>query len=380
MVAVRLGIVTTDDVGWKTVRQRWEQDLAEYNPKFYHIEDYRRPLTGLTRRYGAKSIGDSLAGRVAAQAAIDEGANVVLMSTLQYAPLLPAKAKVRYLIYGDGTTAQLTRLFGGKRLGFPGSWITPHLQDVANHRSQFLCTSEWFRDQLRAELIIPPDQLALLPFYVDVERWKPAARRDDRPFKAVFFGAFGADFRRRGGDIVYAMAAMERFEDVEFHIVSHTAAAGGGNVRVHRQMTPDSDDLIRLVQSCHVMVLPTRADISSLAAMEASACAVPVITTRCGGIPEIVLDEITGSVLPAADLDLFSEELARYRDDASLVARRGENARRHVEQSFAKAKHVAALRALIEIAASQLPPQTERQAWPRAIAFGLDQTWSSAEA
>jgi glycosyltransferase involved in cell wall biosynthesis len=377
VVAVRLGIVTTDDVGWKTVRQRWERDLAEYNPEFFHIEDYRRPITRLTRRYGARSLGDSLAGRAAAQAAIAAGVNVVLLSTLQYAPLLPAKPKVRYLIYGDSTTAQLTRLFGGKRLGFPGSWITPHLQHVANHRSQFLCMSEWFRETLRAEFIIPPDQLALLPFYVDLERWKPAERRDENPFKVIFLGA---DLRRKGGDLVYAMAAMERFQDVEFHIVSREAVPAGANVHIHRGMTADSDDLVRLVQSCHVMVLPTRADMSPIAALEASACEVPVIITRCGGTAEIVLDQHTGSVLPRVDVALFSNEVAKYRDNPSLAIERGENARRHAEQNFCRAKHLAALRELIDVAASRLPPETERQAWPRAIAFGLAQGWSGAEA
>jgi hypothetical protein len=29
---VNLGIVTVDHVGWKTVRKRWEEDLAEYAP------------------------------------------------------------------------------------------------------------------------------------------------------------------------------------------------------------------------------------------------------------------------------------------------------------------------------------------------------------
>ncbi len=68
------------------------------------------------------------------------------------------------------------------------------------------------------------------------------------------------------------------------------------------------------------------------------------------------------------------------RDNPLLVIERGENARRHAEQNFSRAKHLAALRELIDVAASRLPPETQRKAWPRAIAFGLDQIWSSAEA
>jgi glycosyltransferase involved in cell wall biosynthesis len=119
---------------------------------------------------------------------------------------------------------------------------------------------------------------------------------------------------------------------------------------------------------------------SPIAALEASACKVPVIITRCGGTAEIVVDQHTGSVLPRADVTLFSDEVAKYRDNPLLVTERGDNARRHAEENFSRAKHLAALRSLIDIAADRLPPETERQAWPRAIAFGLGQSWSSAEA
>jgi glycosyltransferase involved in cell wall biosynthesis len=348
MTSVRLGIVTSGSVGWKTVRKRWETDLSDYDPRHFHIEDYCKALCGFTERFGAKSVGHSLAGRAAVRAAIDAGANVILMSTLQNAPLIPTEAKVAYLIYGDCTTSQLTRLYGGKSLGFPGSWITSQLNGVAKNPSYFLCMSEWFRDALRAEFEIPEDRIVTLPFYVDTAKWKPAAKRDRTSFNVLFIGG---DLARKGGDIVYAMAAMDNFQDVDFHIVSPNAVRSGDNVHAYRSMTADSDDLVRLAQKCDVMVLPTRADTSSNVALEASACELPVITTRCGAIPEIVLDQITGSIVPSADLSLFAEELAKYRDDATLVASRGKDARRHVEKNFSKSRHMATLRNVIETAA-----------------------------
>src|ERR1700736_1864795 len=110
MHGIRLAIVTNGAVGWKTVRKRWEGDLLEYRPALFHIEEYRRRIGAFTQRYGAKSIGHALAGRAAAQEAIAGGANVVLLSTIQNAPLLPVGAKVKYLVYGDATTSQLTEL------------------------------------------------------------------------------------------------------------------------------------------------------------------------------------------------------------------------------------------------------------------------------
>jgi glycosyltransferase involved in cell wall biosynthesis len=346
--SVRLGIVTSGSAGWKTVRQRWERDLSDYDPRHFHIEDYCTALCGFTERFGAKSIGHSLAGRAAVRAALDAGANVILMSTLQNAPLIPTKSKVAYLIYGDCTTSQLTQLYGGKPLGFPGSWITSQLNCVAKNPSYFLCMSKWYGDALQAEFEIPAERIVILPFYVDTAKWKPGAKRDTESFNVLFIGG---DLARKGGDIVYAMAAMEDFKNVNFHIVSPNAVQGGDNVHAYRGMTADSDDLIRLVQTCDVMVLPTSADISPNVALEASACELPVITTRCGGIPELVLDQVTGSIVPSADLSLFAEELVKYRDDATLVASRGKNARLHVEKYFSKTRHIDTLRNVIETAA-----------------------------
>ena len=65
MNEIDLGIVTSGSVGWKTVRTRWEEDLADFSPTLHHIEDHARLLAGVTERYGAKSVGHAVAGRAA---------------------------------------------------------------------------------------------------------------------------------------------------------------------------------------------------------------------------------------------------------------------------------------------------------------------------
>ena len=116
MNAIKLGLVTSGSVGWKTVRTRWETDLAGYAPSHHHIEDHARWASSLTERY-AKSIGLALTGRAAASEAIRSGANVVLLSTLQNAPFVPLPPGVQYVVYGDCTTAQ--------KITAPASPITP---------------------------------------------------------------------------------------------------------------------------------------------------------------------------------------------------------------------------------------------------------------
>ena len=98
----------------------------------------------------------------------------MLLSTVQYAPFVPLPPAVNYIVYGDSTTAQLTELYGGKTLGFPGSAITARLRRLVDRGCYFLCMSEWYRDALRRELGVSDDRLVLLRS--TSIQWKPPAQ------------------------------------------------------------------------------------------------------------------------------------------------------------------------------------------------------------
>jgi glycosyltransferase involved in cell wall biosynthesis len=202
-------------------------------------------------------------------------------------------------------------------------------------------------------LAVSEDRLVLLPFYVDTEKWMPAERKASNARPQVLF--IGGDFRRKGGDVVYELARLERFANFDFHVVSPHAEAGAPNVRVYRSFAPESAELIRLTAASDVFILPTRADTSSLAAMEAAACGLPAIVTRCGGIPEIVIDGSTGSVLSAPSAGAFAAELSAYLADPTMAAERGRNARQHILRNYSKTGHLAILRDVIARAAAQVP-------------------------
>ena len=349
---VRLGIVTMGGVGWRTVRRRWEDGLVDEQPIIRHIEDHAQLIKGLTDRYGARSVGANLAGRAAAQAAIGGGANVILFTTLQNASLLPLRRNVKYMIYGDCTDGALSKLYLGNKPRFPGSLLSRRIKSLARHRCIFLCMSQWYLDALRDEFDISEDRLIYLPFCVDTDKWAPIPNKPSPIRRKVLFT--GADMARKGGDIVYELAGLTQFEHVEFHIVSPNALPGPPNVHIHRSLQADSAELIRLTAESDVFVLPTRADISPIAIIEAAACALPAIVSRRGAISELVKDGLTGSVLAESNTSLFAEELIRYLSDPSLLKQRGLKARQHVEENFGIHRHLDLLRQAIGRAASEL--------------------------
>ena len=68
----------------------------------------------LTERH-ARSVGLALSGRAAAREAIRCGANVVLLSTVQYAPFVPLPPAVNYIVYGAHAPIQSSMAANNER-------------------------------------------------------------------------------------------------------------------------------------------------------------------------------------------------------------------------------------------------------------------------
>jgi phosphatidylinositol alpha-1,6-mannosyltransferase len=67
---------------------------------------------------------------------------------------------------------------------------------------------------------------------------------------------------------------------------------------------------------------------------EASACGIPVIAGRSGGIPAAVRDGETGLLVDAERVDAVADAVGRLLDDAPLRARLGAAGRRAVESRY----------------------------------------------
>jgi N-acetyl-alpha-D-glucosaminyl L-malate synthase BshA len=76
-----------------------------------------------------------------------------------------------------------------------------------------------------------------------------------------------------------------------------------------------------------VLLLPSEQESFGLAALEAMACEVPVISTRVGGIPEVVTDGETGFLSEVGDVEKMSADAARLVRDTELRREMGRKAR-----------------------------------------------------
>ncbi len=70
--------------------------------------------------------------------------------------------------------------------------------------------------------------------------------------------------------------------------------------------------------------------------LEAGASGLPVISTRHGGIPDVVIDGTTGLLSDERDVSTMAEQMLRVINDAQLASDLGSAARAHIETHFSQ--------------------------------------------
>lgn len=192
------------------------------------------------------------------------------------------------------------------------------------------------RAEVRQELGIPTDAVALVcvgrfvqdkgqDVLVDAIRRLPAGRRPH----LYFVGDARTDFGRQ----VQAQAA----DLPQIRFLGYRA------------------DVLRVLCAFDACVLPSRREALGLAAVEASSAGLPVIATRVGGLPEVVLEGQSGLLVPSDDAQALAGALARLCEQPEQRRQWGEAARRHYLAGFTVEQMVAGTEAVYRSALEARP-------------------------
>jgi glycosyltransferase involved in cell wall biosynthesis len=94
------------------------------------------------------------------------------------------------------------------------------------------------------------------------------------------------------------------------------------------------DDVERLYQAFDLYVLASHREGWPRSAMEAAACGLPIVATDVRGCRQVVLDEVTGLLVPVRTAETLAEALERLVLDEGLRARLGAAGRVLAEERF----------------------------------------------
>ena len=120
------------------------------------------------------------------------------------------------------------------------------------------------------------------------------------------------------------------------------------------------DDIAQLLRTFSIFALPSLTEGTPVSILEAMATGLPVVATQVGGIPEIINDGETGTLIPPADIEALAAALARYFKQPGLVARHGAAARAYVAQHNSMASMLAAYTDLYDgLCATKIAPRKQ---------------------
>ncbi len=105
-------------------------------------------------------------------------------------------------------------------------------------------------------------------------------------------------------------------------------------------------DVSRVYPILDAFVLPSLTESLPVSIIEAMSFGVPVVASRVGGIPELIVDGATGFLTPPADASALAEKISALIDDAELRERFSEEALRRARECFTAEKMVREFEAL----------------------------------
>ena len=96
----------------------------------------------------------------------------------------------------------------------------------------------------------------------------------------------------------------------------------------------EHNQVLGFLQGASIAVLTSEREGMPVCLMEAGACAVPVVATSVGGIPELIEHEVTGLLTAPGEAGAFADGLERLLSEPHLRRRMGAAARLRIEERF----------------------------------------------
>jgi L-malate glycosyltransferase len=114
------------------------------------------------------------------------------------------------------------------------------------------------------------------------------------------------------------------------------------------ELVGEAQDVVGLLSISDLFLLPSLQESFGLSALEAMACGVPVVASNVGGLPEVVLDGVTGFLHPPGNVDRMADSAIKILSDPELHARMAAEGVRLAVERFSASRIVPQYEALYE--------------------------------
>ena len=160
------------------------------------------------------------------------------------------------------------------------------------------------------------------------------------------------------------------------------AIVDAAGLRANVVFTGARGDIRRILRALDLVALSSYSiECFPMALLEAMASGRPAVCTAVGGVPEMLVDGVTGRLVPARDESALADGMLELLDDPELARKMGRAARERVESEFTLLRSVeGAQTALMQAARSRIvrparPAERAERTDPVRLTLVLDQTF-----
>ncbi len=310
--------------GYQAWSRMWEGDDARFNPTL-----------------GALSTNLSMVrDRIDAD---------VVHSHTWYGALAGFMAKVLYDVPYVATVHSLEPLRPWKEEQLGRSYhLTSFVERVAlEHADRIIAVSKSSREEIINLFPVAPEKVVVLHNGIDLGVWRHTASDATRKafeIEGDYILFVGRTSRQKGME--HLLEAMKHI-DPGVRLVCCTSAPDTPEIEAEMaakiaeeprviwiNTLLREDQYIELYSQAAIFCCPSVYEPFGIINLEAMACERPVVASAVGGIPEVVVPEVTGLLVPPADPLALAAALNRLLRDRALATRMGKSGRARVEELF----------------------------------------------
>jgi glycosyltransferase involved in cell wall biosynthesis len=267
-------------------------------------------------------------------------------------------------------------IWAAKQLRVPVvSTIRQNLHPIRVHQYQLnraerlITVSEKARDILIEEGV-PSDRVDIIPSGIDIDRLTAESngtcvrKRLGIPLEAPVIGCLANVLEIKGQDILlYAFSDVAKFcPDVHLILVGRDTSSFGGQMHAlagqlgigtRTHFVGFQADVRQYIAAMNLVVLPSRSEGLPVALLEAMAMGVPVVASAVGGVPELIVQGVTGRLVKPEDPSALGEAIRDYLTHPQPWIEEGKRGKERVQNNYSIQVEIQALEDLYHSVVSQ---------------------------
>lgn len=216
---------------------------------------------------------------------------------------------------------------------------------VYHRASRILALSSYTARSIQTQFGVPGERIEVFPFPIDTMTFRPGELKATTCYgRYIFCATRPSDRRKRIDVLLHAFARVREWSPELQLVVAGDISRCGWLFRLARKLGISEvvhfigmrprETLAPLYQEAEMFVLPSAQEGLGIVVLEAMACGVPVISTRCGGPESVITHGENGLLVPTNDPEAMAEAILYLAEHPAQRTRLATNALTTIREQY----------------------------------------------